>query len=84
MSASFIEKPARTVREVLEAFPSCKPTLGGFFGSIVPRLQVRYYSISSSPNGAAGAQKAAHSPVTSKLSDWKTNEVSSGTATGST
>jgi NADPH-ferrihemoprotein reductase len=46
---SFITGDTRNFVDVLKSFPSCKPPLGHFL-EIVPRLQPRFYSISSSPH----------------------------------
>ena len=38
----------RTLLQVLEDVPSCQPQIGHLL-ELIPRLQVRYYSIASSP-----------------------------------
>ncbi|KAF5832213.1 hypothetical protein DUNSADRAFT_11970 [Dunaliella salina] len=72
--ADFIAKPHRSLLEVLRAFPSVKPSLGAFFGCIAPRMQPRYYSISSSPKAHPSAVHITASVVRDVMPTGRVHE----------
>jgi NADPH-ferrihemoprotein reductase len=73
----YILHDVRTIAEVLAAFPNTRPPLDHFL-ELLPRLQPRYYSISSSPHATPGM---VH--VTAALVEFSTptHRVHNGVAT---
>lgn len=73
----WIVKSTRNVSHILEDLPSCRPPLD-YLCELLPRLQARYYSISSSPKAHPSA---VHVTAVVLQYETPTNRINKGVAT---
>eukprot|EP00892_Ulva_mutabilis_P010342 jgi/Ulvmu1/7680/UM038_0111.1 len=62
--AAYVTAAKRSILDIMEDFPSARPSLGIVFAQLFPRMLPRYYSISSSP-----MHDARHVSVTAAVID---------------